>query len=54
MTTAPRAVVFDVGGVLELPTGTHFDARWERRLGLAPGELFGRLRRSSLEAGVPG
>ena len=48
MATAARAVVFDVGGVLELPAVTSFDGRWERRLGLAPGELFERLRRSGL------
>jgi epoxide hydrolase-like predicted phosphatase len=45
---AARAVVFDIGGVLEIPVDTHMDRRWERRLGLEPGELFGRLRRSGL------
>jgi epoxide hydrolase-like predicted phosphatase len=45
---AVRAVVFDIGGVLELPTDTDLDGRWERRLGLAPGEFFARLRRSGL------
>ena len=43
-----RAVVFDIGGVLEMPTDTDLDSRWERRLGLAPGEFFARLRRSGL------
>jgi epoxide hydrolase-like predicted phosphatase len=43
-----RAVVFDIGGVLELPTNTDLDGRWERRLGLKPGEFFARLRRSGL------
>jgi FMN phosphatase YigB (HAD superfamily) len=43
-----RAVVFDIGGVLELPTATDLDGRWERRLGLKPGEFFERLRRSGL------
>ena len=45
---AVRAVVFDIGGVLELPTHTDLDGRWERRLGLAPGEFFARLGRSGL------
>jgi epoxide hydrolase-like predicted phosphatase len=43
-----RAVVFDIGGVLELPTATDLDGRWERRLRLRPGEFFERLRRSGL------
>jgi putative hydrolase of the HAD superfamily len=45
---AARAVVFDIGGVLETPVDTHLDGRWEQRLGLAPGEFFERLRRSGL------
>ena len=45
---AVRAVVFDIGGVLERPTDTDLDGRWERRLGLEPGEFFTRLRRSGL------
>jgi epoxide hydrolase-like predicted phosphatase len=43
-----RAVVVDIGGVLEVPTDTDLDARWERRLGLRPGAFFERLRRSGL------
>ena len=43
-----RAVVFDIGGVLERPTDTDLDGRWERRLGLEPGEFLARLRRSAL------
>ena len=43
-----RAVAFDIGGVLEVPTDTGLDGRWERRLGLQPGEFFERLRRSGL------
>jgi epoxide hydrolase-like predicted phosphatase len=43
-----RAVVFDIGGVLEFPVDTHVDGRWEQRLGLEPGEFFERLRRSGL------
>jgi epoxide hydrolase-like predicted phosphatase len=41
-------VVFDIGGVLEIPVDTGMDRRWERRLGLGEGELFERLRRSGL------
>jgi epoxide hydrolase-like predicted phosphatase len=48
VTEPVRAVVFDIGGVLELPVETGLDGRWEERLGLEPGELFGRLRRSGL------
>jgi epoxide hydrolase-like predicted phosphatase len=45
---AVRAVVFDIGGVLEVPTDINLDGRWERRLGLRPGKFFDRLRRSGL------
>ncbi len=45
---AVRAVVFDIGGVLEVPTDTGLDGRWEQRLGLRPGEFFKRLRQSGL------
>lgn len=41
-------MVFDIGGVLEVPTDINLDGRWERRLGLRPGKFFDRLRRSSL------
>lgn len=41
-------MAFDIGGVLEVPVDTRFDERWERRLGLAPGVFFERLRRSGL------
>jgi putative hydrolase of the HAD superfamily len=34
-----RAVVFDIGGVLELTPPAGWPARWERELGLAPGGL---------------
>ena len=43
-----RAVAFDVGGVLEVPTNNDLEGRWEQRLGLARGELFQRLRQSGL------
>ena len=45
---AVRAVVFDVGGVLEHAIDTNLDGRWEQRLGLAAGEFLARLRRSGL------
>jgi epoxide hydrolase-like predicted phosphatase len=34
-----RAVIFDIGGVLEITPPTGFVARWEQSLGLRPGEL---------------
>jgi hypothetical protein len=43
-----RAVAFDIGGVLEVPTDTDLEDRWEPRLGLRPGEFFQRLRQSGL------
>ena len=44
----PTAVVFDIGGVLEHHGDASFAPRWERRLGLARGELFDRMRKSNL------
>jgi putative hydrolase of the HAD superfamily len=44
----PTAVVFDIGGVLEHHGDASFVPRWERRLGLARGELFDRMRKSNL------
>lgn len=38
-----RAVVFDIGGVLELTPPTGHVERWERAHGLPPGELDRRL-----------
>ena len=38
-----RAVLFDIGGVLELTPPTGWPGRWERELGLEPGELGRRL-----------
>jgi epoxide hydrolase-like predicted phosphatase len=43
-----RAVALDIGGVLEVPTDTDLEGRWEQRLGLRPGEFFQRLRQSGL------
>jgi epoxide hydrolase-like predicted phosphatase len=39
-----RAVIFDIGGVLEITPSLGVDDRWERRLGLGPGELSERAR----------
>src|SRR5690349_17681485 len=38
-----RAVIFDIGGVLETVSVMEFDARWERRLRLPAGEIGRRL-----------
>lgn len=38
-----RAVVFDIGGVLEVTPDLGVDGRWEARLGLAAGELTERM-----------
>ncbi|MFB7718778.1 HAD family hydrolase [Nocardia sp. NPDC056100] len=38
-----RAVIFDIGGVLEVTEQMDFDIHWERRLGLERGQLIGRL-----------
>ena len=40
---AIRAVVFDIGGVLEITPDLAVDRRWEARLGLPPGEMDERL-----------
>jgi epoxide hydrolase-like predicted phosphatase len=40
---AIRAVVFDVGGVLEITPDLGVSTRWEQRLNLKPGELDQRL-----------
>ena len=39
-----RAVVFDIGGVLEITPDLGTARRWEARLGLAAGEIDERLR----------
>jgi epoxide hydrolase-like predicted phosphatase len=38
-----RAVIFDIGGVLEYTPDLHVEERWETRLGLRPGEIEVRL-----------
>lgn len=40
---AVRAVVLDIGGVLEFTPSTGRTERWESRLGLEPGELHARI-----------
>ncbi len=40
---AIRAIVFDIGGVLEITPKTGWKAKWEARLHLKPGELDERL-----------
>ena len=39
-----RAVVFDIGGVLEITPDLGVDRQWEPRFGLRPGELLDRMR----------
>jgi hypothetical protein len=38
-----HAVVFDIGGVLELTPPTGYRERWEKSLGLGPGDLDQRM-----------
>jgi hypothetical protein len=38
-----RAVVFDIGGVLEITPDTGMTEKWEARLHLKPGELNEQL-----------
>ena len=39
-----RAVVFDIGGVLEITPDLGVDRPWETRLGLSAGEILVRMR----------
>ena len=48
-----RAVLFDIGGVLEITPATGWPRRWEARLGLRPGELR-ELGAEVWEAGAVG
>jgi hypothetical protein len=41
-----HAVVFDIGGVLELTPPTGYRERWEKSLGLAPGNWTAECTRS--------
>jgi len=47
-----RAVVFDIGGVLEITPRTGWEARWEGRLQLEPGGLVEQLRSVWLDGDV--
>ena len=38
-----KAIVFDIGGVLEITPNLGIDKKWEQRLNLKPGELNERL-----------
>ena len=38
-----KAIVFDIGGVLEFTPDLGVDAKWEQKLNLKPGELNERL-----------
>jgi len=40
-----RAIVFDIGGVLEITPNLGVDAKWEQKLHLEPGEINKRLNR---------
>jgi epoxide hydrolase-like predicted phosphatase len=40
---AIKAVVFDIGGVLEITPQLGIDAKWEQKLGLNPGDMSTRL-----------
>lgn len=53
MAEAVRAVVFDIGGVLEITPRTGATETWEGRFGLRPGELRERLR-DVFDAGAVG
>jgi putative hydrolase of the HAD superfamily len=50
---AIRAVLFDIGGVLEITPPTGVPERWEARLGLRPGELDERTH-DLFESGAVG
>jgi hypothetical protein len=41
---AIRAVVFDIGGVLEITPDLGTDRRWEERLGWPAGDMDRRMR----------
>ena len=38
-----KAIIFDIGGVLEITPDSGLDKKWEQRLDLKPGELNQRL-----------
>ena len=39
-----QAIIFDIGGVLEITPDLGVTAKWEQRLNLSAGELDRRLR----------
>ncbi len=41
---AIKAIVFDIGGVLEITPNLGIDEQWEKKLNLKEGELYERLR----------
>ena len=41
---AIKAIVFDIGGVLEITPNLGIDEQWEKKLSLKSGELYERLR----------
>jgi epoxide hydrolase-like predicted phosphatase len=49
---AVRAVVFDIGGVLEVTPNLEVFPRWEARLGLAPGEFVERTGQLWLDGNI--
>jgi FMN phosphatase YigB (HAD superfamily) len=51
---AIRAVVFDIGGVLEITPDLGITRQWEIRLGLVAGELHERMFVDDSEACVAG
>ena len=49
---AIRAVVFDIGGVLEITPDLGVDRRWEARLGLPAGEMGRRMGDVWMDGGL--
>lgn len=49
---AIRAVVFDIGGILEITPDTGLFTNWEKQLSLQPGELGERFSRGPWEDGA--
>ncbi len=47
-----RAVVFDIGGVLEITPDLGVDRRWEARLGLPAGEMGRRMGDVWMDGGL--
>src|SRR5512139_2546270 len=47
-----RAVVFDIGGVLEITPDTGWQAKWEKRLQLTLNEIVERLTRMGIDGSL--